>query len=100
MILGKIISIDDWVPERPPKTKLNTSSNNLPIRVPSPDLPPPPPSVEPAFCSDDALPLPPPEVLKQESELKMTRRNSFAGQGMTFISRPPISNKFDYYFRK
>lgn len=84
MILGKIISIDDWVPERPPKPKLSNSSNNLPLRVPSPDLPPPPP-IEQAFIPDDALPLPPPEVLKQESELKMSRRNSFAGQG----SSPP-----------
>lgn len=87
MILGKIISIDDWVPERPPKPRLSTSSNNLPLRVPScsPDLPPPPP-VEQEIILDDALPLPPPEVLlKQESELKMSRRNSFAGQG----SSPP-----------
>lgn len=81
MILGKIISIDDWVPERPPKHKLSNSSNNLPLRVPSPDLPPPPPIEQQAIIPDDALPLPPPEVLKQDSELKMSRRNSFAGQG-------------------
>lgn len=85
MILGKIISIDDWVPERPPKPKLSNSSNNLPLRVPSPDLPPPPPVEQQAPIPDDSLPLPPPEVLKQESELKMSRRNSFAGQ----TSSPP-----------
>lgn len=97
MILGQIISLDDWVPERPPKPKLsinnNSSSNNLPLRVPSPDLPPPPPPppVEASSLNvDDVLPLPPPEVLKQlDSEIKMnhppSRRNSFAGQG----SSPP-----------
>jgi protein Shroom len=76
MILGQIISIDDWVPERPPK---NTS-----LRIPSPDLPPPP-NVEnvPPLNQDDPLPPPPPELLKPEPELKVnmaSRRNSFAGQ--------------------
>lgn len=91
MILGKIISLDDWVPERPPKPKqsLSNDNNNLPLRVPSPDLPPPPP-IEPVInhnqIIDDVLPLPPPEVLK-ESEMNSkisyppSRRNSFAGQG-------------------
>jgi hypothetical protein len=90
MILGKIISLDEWVPERPPKPKSSLSNeNNLPLRVPSPDLPPPPP-IEPVInhnqIVDDALPLPPPEVLK-ESEMNSkisyppSRRNSFAGQG-------------------
>lgn len=103
MILGQIISLDDWVPERPPKPKLSinnnnnnnhNTSNNLPLRVPSPDLPPPPPPpletpLHSSLIVDDALPLPPPEVLKQDSEIKMnhppSRRNSFAGQG----SSPP-----------
>jgi hypothetical protein len=94
MILGQIISLDDWVPERPPKPRSslsnNNNENNLPLRVPSPDLPPPPP-IEPVINNnqivDDALPLPPPEVLK-ESEMNSkissyppSRRNSFAGQG-------------------
>lgn len=96
MILGKIISIDDWVPERPPKPKLS-NNNCLPIRIPSPDLPPPPP-VDTSINSpipdndDDALPLPPPEVLKQQQDSEInkmshppSRRNSFAGQG----SSPP-----------
>lgn len=86
MILGKIISIDDWVPERPPKPKSGSHSNlSLSMRIPSPELPPPPP-IESAISPinvDDALPLPPPEVLKQESEMKLShppsRRNSFAG---------------------
>lgn len=85
MILGKIISIDDWVPERPPKP-MNRSFNGLALRIPSPDLPPPP--IEATFPPnelDETLPLPPLEVLKQNYEMKVnyppSRRNSFAGQG-------------------
>lgn len=87
MILGKIISIDDWVPERPPKPK-NSIENVVPFRIPSPDLPPPPPAENismPLTEQDETLPLPPIEILKQEYETKInhppSRRNSFAGQG-------------------
>lgn len=87
MILGQIISVDDWVPERPPK--------NPSLRVPSPELPPPP-NIENVMPpnQDDPLPPPPPEVLKQpslESDLKHNsaiRRNSFAGQ-----CNPPVKVK-------
>lgn len=89
MILGSVISIDDWVPERPPK--------NPALRVPSPELPPPPPVVVSDIShelarSDDPLPPPPAEdILKrsvfidknyQNKQLLLTpcRRNSFAGQ--------------------
>ncbi|CAG9803939.1 unnamed protein product [Chironomus riparius] len=89
MILGKIISIDDWVPERPPKPK-SRPGNTMPLRVPSPDLPPPPiDTTIPLSEQDENLPLPPLEVLKQDYEMRMnhqpSRRNSFAGQG----SLPP-----------
>jgi hypothetical protein len=75
MIIGKIISIDDWVPERPPR--ISTA------RVPSPDLPPPPNEDNTNLPPPDApLPPPPPELLRSESEreAKCNRRNSFAGQ--------------------
>lgn len=107
--MGPTISLDEWIPERPPKNPL--------LRVPSPELPPPPPP--PSSLSvknhenynnnqDDPLPPPPPEILKQtyqisEPENKLNtanRRNSFAGQSTTrkpFIkaknfvdSSPPI----------
>ncbi|KZC04893.1 Protein Shroom [Dufourea novaeangliae] len=63
VIVGPAISIDDWVPERPPKKPhLRNVYND---RVPSPDLPPPsPPTVtenEVHDC-DDPLPPPPPEL--------------------------------------
>ena len=63
VIVGPTISIDDWVPERPPKKPhLRAAYND---RVPSPDLPPPsPPTVtenEVLNC-DDPLPPPPPEL--------------------------------------
>nr|XP_033341065.1 serine/arginine repetitive matrix protein 2 [Megalopta genalis] len=63
VIVGPAISIDDWVPERPPKKPhLRNAYND---RVPSPDLPPPsPPTVtenEVHDC-DDPLPPPPPEL--------------------------------------
>ncbi|KAG7187683.1 hypothetical protein KM043_016739 [Ampulex compressa] len=63
VIVGPAISIDDWVPERPPKKPHLRSTYN--DRVPSPDLPPPsPPTVtenEVHDC-DDPLPPPPPEL--------------------------------------
>lgn len=63
VIVGPAISIDDWVPERPPKKPhLRNVYND---RVPSPDLPPPsPPTVtehEVLNC-DDPLPPPPSDL--------------------------------------
>lgn len=68
VIVGPAISIDDWVPERPPKkAHLRAAYND---RVPSPDLPPPsPPTVtenEVMNC-DDPLPPPPPELSDNSS---------------------------------
>jgi hypothetical protein len=96
MIMGPIISVDDWVPERPPK--------NPTLRIPSPELPPPPPAVAMDIGSDDdgmlmnnePLPPPPPEILHHMHQQSRSgdmspkptpiaasptsRRNSFAGQ--------------------
>lgn len=88
MIIGKIISIDDWVPERPPK--------NPSLRIPSPELPPPP-NMEniPALNQDDPLPPPPPELLKPELEVKLnpaSRRNSFAGQSTNQQTKVKVNN--------
>lgn len=88
MIIGQIISIDDWVPERPPKS---TS-----MRIPSPDLPPPP-NVEsiPVLDQDEPLPPPPPELLKPEAEVKnnpTSRRNSFAGQSSVAQAKAKSNN--------
>lgn len=82
--MGPIISIDDWVPERPPKNPA------LRVRIPSPELPPPPPVTVidiPITNQDEPLPPPPPELLRHmrqlsEPDSKSTtpsRRNSFAG---------------------
>ncbi|CAH0765613.1 unnamed protein product [Bemisia tabaci] len=67
LIMGPSISVDDWVPERPPKKPHLRSSfpGSLPQRTPSPDLPPPspPPVVEDeVFDTDEPLPPPPPEA--------------------------------------
>lgn len=62
VIVGPAISIDDWVPERPPKKPhLRNVYND---RVPSPDLPPPsPPTVtEHEVLNDDPLPPPPSDL--------------------------------------
>lgn len=88
MIIGQIISIDDWVPERPPK--------NSSLRIPSPDLPPPP-NVEniPPLNQDEPLPPPPPELLKPEPEMKLnpaSRRNSFAGQSTTVQAKVKVNS--------
>lgn len=82
--MGPIISLDDWVPERPPK--------NPALRVPSPELPPPPPSTvvedeSPIANQDEPLPPPPPELMRHMRQLSEpdsksatpSRRNSFAG---------------------
>ncbi|XP_069965296.1 protein Shroom isoform X2 [Bactrocera oleae] len=82
-----------WVPERPPK--------NPNLRVPSPDLPPLPPSADlDTQLADEPLPPPPPELLQQQRQQQQyydmnasfntsadllpktpspNRRNSFAG---------------------
>lgn len=89
MIIGQIISIDDWVPDRPPK--------NPSLRIPSPELPPPP-NVEniPALNQDDPLPPPPPELLKStDLEVKLnptSRRNSFAGQSSSQQTKVKANN--------
>lgn len=71
MVMGPVIMLDSWVPDRPPK--------NPNLRIPSPDLPPPPPALDSFHCSDDPLPPPPPEIMKASSQLSPSRRNSFAG---------------------
>ncbi|XP_069684849.1 protein Shroom isoform X2 [Periplaneta americana] len=67
LIVGPSISVDDWVPERPPKKPHLRSAFPPPVpeRFPSPDLPPPsPPTVleDEVFASDEPLPPPPPEL--------------------------------------
>ncbi|EDV44876.2 uncharacterized protein Dana_GF20642, partial [Drosophila ananassae] len=65
-------------PERPPK--------HPHLRVPSPELPPPPQSgeLDTSYTFDEPLPPPPPpEVLQQRPPPSPNRRNSFAGAGST-----------------
>ncbi|XP_037887183.1 protein Shroom [Glossina fuscipes] len=78
--------VDGWAPERPPK--------NPNLRVPSPDLPPPPALESDSTFSDEPLPPPPPEILQRQAPLNETlpelmpksispnRRNSFAGASL------------------
>lgn len=69
VIVGKAISVDDYVPEKPParppkNPNLRTTFPDLFQRVPSPDLPPPsPPTVfeDEVYNNDEPLPPPPPE---------------------------------------
>lgn len=71
VIVGPSISVDDWIPEKPParppkNPNLRTAFPDLfqDQRVPSPDLPPPsPPTVleDEVIQNDDPLPPPPPE---------------------------------------
>ncbi|KAH8284703.1 hypothetical protein KR018_012008 [Drosophila ironensis] len=66
-------------PERPPK--------HPNLRVPSPELPPPPMQggeLDTSYTYDEPLPPPPPpEVLQQRPPPSPNRRNSFAGAGST-----------------
>lgn len=76
--MGPAISVDDWVPERPPKNPhLRSAYPDLfhEPRVPSPDLPPPsPPPVleDEVFNNDEPLPPPPTEMeaAKWDSDFK------------------------------
>ncbi|XP_039286090.1 uncharacterized protein LOC111050429 [Nilaparvata lugens] len=66
IIVGPSISVDDWVPARPPKKPhLRAAYGGAPPNPPSPDLPPPsPPPVDEeaeVFISDEPLPPPPSE---------------------------------------
>ncbi|VVC41283.1 Hypothetical protein CINCED_3A001108 [Cinara cedri] len=89
MVLGPSISIDDWVPELPPKKKQPAARQPAPPvakREPSPDLPPPPPMVdddEQLFVSDEPLPPPPPEAIwpKPESLKNDAGANRFPKNG-------------------
>lgn len=93
--MGSVISIDDWVPERPPK--------NPTLRIPSPDLPPPPVLEVDKILNDEPLPPPPEEVLSTPllpvpahpppvvapptaAVRHTSRRNSFAGQASMYRS--------------
>lgn len=74
VIMGPAISVDDWVPERPPKNPhLRSAFPDLfqESRIPSPDLPPPSP---PTVLEDEVLhnddPLPPPPPLSEMENVK------------------------------
>lgn len=94
MVLGPSISIDDWVPELPPKKKQpspSTAVRQQPVppaavvkREPSPDLPPPPPMVdedEQMFVSDEPLPPPPPEAIWPKPESLKNSHEKFLRNG-------------------
>ncbi|XP_011315204.1 uncharacterized protein Shrm isoform X2 [Fopius arisanus] len=75
VIVGTAISIDDWVPERPPKKPHLRSLYT--DRIPSPDLPPPsPPPVtdNEVFNCDEPLPPPPAEL--HDGILDLCKTNS------------------------
>lgn len=92
MLIGPIISVDDWeapmkIPDRPPKNPMLRA-----IVCKSPDLPPPPPVETSDLNNLENLPLPspPPELrhpqqlpvkIVPESDKITNRRNSFAGHG-------------------
>ncbi|KAH0535885.1 hypothetical protein KQX54_019858 [Cotesia glomerata] len=75
VIVGPAISIDDWVPERPPKKPhLRAVYNDTNNRVPSPDLPPPsPPTVTESEVLNCDEPLPPPPPPLNEPSLEAAK---------------------------
>ncbi|XP_022921124.1 protein Shroom [Onthophagus taurus] len=80
VIVGPSISLDDWVPEKPPERPPKNPHLRLAYpdlfqdqRVPSPDLPPPspPPILEDEVIqNDDPLPPPPPEIDWRNSDME------------------------------
>ncbi|KAJ8942187.1 hypothetical protein NQ318_009206 [Aromia moschata] len=92
VIVGPSISVDDWVPERPParppkNPHLRTAFPDLfqDQRVPSPDLPPPsPPTVveDEVFNTDEPLPPPPPECETEWQEFNDRFKEGTSGHQM------------------
>lgn len=86
VIMGPSISVDDWVPERPPKKPhLRTVYPDLfqEPRIPSPDLPPPSPPVvleDEVFNNDEPFPPPPSDIetakWEQESNNKFYKNRT------------------------
>ncbi|XP_034937884.1 uncharacterized protein Shrm [Chelonus insularis] len=103
VIVGPAISVDDWVPERPPKKPhLRAIYSD---RMPSPDLPPPsPPTITEDEVLNSDVPLPPPPPLSELNErnleiggdtkenenieeMKLSHRHQVQ-QEQTFMRRP------------
>lgn len=87
VIVGQAISVDDYVPEKPParppkNPNLRTTFPDLFQRAPSPDLPPPsPPTImeDEVFNSDEPLPPPPPECEADWHQEFQNRSNERSG---------------------
>lgn len=87
VIMGPSISIDDWVPERPPKKPhlRNIHPDLFQDRVPSPELPPPSPPVvleNEVFNNDEPLPPPPTEIETAKWEQEFNNRLNLSNNKM------------------
>lgn len=87
VIMGPSISIDDWVPERPPKKPhlRNVFPDLFHERVPSPELPPPSPPVvleDEVFNNDEPLPPPPTEIETATWEQEFNNRLNLTNNKM------------------
>ena len=94
VIVGPTISIDDWVPERPPKNATLLNQIYPDTRAVSPELPPPPLPSKPSesdvvMLSDEPLPPPPlpndMERLMNTSKDRSQNRNSVSSHTQKLI---------------
>ena len=117
MIVGPAISVDDWVPARPPKKPHLRgaayqppgagAAYQPPPRASSPDLPPPspPPLVEEEVAyPDEPLPPPPPEeFLRPNHSSHQTRQDKArlaptSGRSCVWLEDDhfPVSTQFSF----
>lgn len=102
MIVGPSISVDDWIPEKPPERPpknpyLRTVFPDLfqEQRVPSPDLPlPSPPTImdEEVFNNDEPLPPPPPELDMKWPQEFNSRYKENVGSGSQMVAAPQVQS--------
>ncbi|XP_067012486.2 protein Shroom isoform X2 [Anabrus simplex] len=92
LIVGPSISVDDWVPERPPKKPHLRAAFAPPVpdRLPSPDLPPPspPPMLEDeVFATDEPLPPPPPELHSSDWSVALEKTSNLESNCERYLDR-------------
>lgn len=93
-IMGPAISIDDWVPARPPKKPHLRAAYPMP-RVSSPDLPPPspPPALEDeVFVSDEPLPPPPSEDQLPDLKSLISSYSRSQDTKTQFVNKPYLES--------
>lgn len=104
IIVGPSISVDDWIPDKPPERPPKNPNLRAAFpdlfktqRLPSPDLPPPsPPTVldDEVFYNDEPLPPPPPELQNLDWKEEFSNRSTDTKSSRQFAEpQVKVNNK-------